>query len=914
MVSSRRLRLVSLAAAAVLLAAACDDGSGQNPGHGGDTGSAGGDVDNDLLEPGDVGVDGVDGAGDATVGDLSADGTEDMSCAVDRVCGSLCCAAGTYCINGACRDTCSTGITCGPTGGLCCGSTQVCRADETCGADCAADRVACGSGCCAAGQVCSDGQCVYDCPGGADPCNRVCCADDQMCHQGECVAQCADASKLCGEQSELCCGASELCLGGATCVTPGASCTLTEQCEIDEYCEPTIGACVPRSAVEVCEYRPPVGQFSPVAGCKWRPPADATRPAFNTSLPTLGTFGDVVMTPVVANVTDDNQDGVTDTLDTPDIIFTSFNYNAHGCCTPNGVIRIVSGACRPDGAMDTLYTFHGIPVDNSGGLAVANLHPDNMPGERAPEIVATTRTQGVFALRRTADDGSAWEVMWHNTNHPTPQQLESGGTPSIADLDGDGQPEVIIGNVVLDGLTGALLMDGSTLLDPATGMIGTGGQGHNAFLGPSSAVADIDLDGIQEIIAGNSVYEWNGTTARIECSYVFTTQNSSCAASGPRICDGFNAVGNFDADPEGEIVIVRRGQVFVLDHDCTEKHVVNVPRDSVQPYLGDGPCNANESGPPTVADFDGDGFPEIGTAGADFYVVVDLQCVGDPLPEGCFAEKIRWVVPNFDCSSRATASSVFDFEGDGRAEVVYADEQNFRVYDGVTGAVLFNDASHSSNTRIEMPVVVDVDNDGKSEIIVAKSTNNANDEGLTVWQDADNNWVRTRRIWNQHGYSVTNVTEDGQVPRNAAVNWLSTRLNNYRQNVQPGGLFDAPDLTIEDFAVSHAACSASTVRITITVANRGALGVPAGILVHATVTLDNGQTFDLGALSTSQPLLPGQTTQLHFDWVQPEIGSFTSFTVRASVDDDGTGVGQYNECDEANNAATSVDLLGCSIH
>ena len=61
-----------------------------------------------------------------------------------------------------------------------------------------------------------------------------------------------------------------------------------------------------------------------------------------------------------------------------------------------------------------------------------------------------------------------------------------------------------------------------------------------------------------------------------------------------------------------------------------------------------------------------------------------------------------------------------------------------------------------------------------------------------VWEDLSNNWVRTRRIWNQHTYHVTNVTEDGQIPRHEAPNWLDPGLNNFRQNVQTDGLFDAP--------------------------------------------------------------------------------------------------------------------------
>ena len=46
-----------------------------------------------------------------------------------------------------------------------------------------------------------------------------------------------------------------------------------------------------------------------------------------------------------------------------------------------------------------------------------------------------------------------------------------------------------------------------------------------------------------------------------------------------------------------------------------------------------------------------------------------------------------WRMPVIDASSRRTGSSVFDFEGDGVAEVVYADEETLWVFDGSTGSV-----------------------------------------------------------------------------------------------------------------------------------------------------------------------------------------------------------------------------------
>ena len=287
-----------------------------------------------------------------------------------------------------------------------------------------------------------------------------------------------------------------------------------------------------------------------------------------------------------------------------------------------------------------------------------------------------------------------------------------------------------------------------------------------------------------------------------------------------------------------------------------------------------------------------------------------------PLPAECASPNILWTVPNQDCSSRATGSSVFDFEGDGAAEVVYADETSFRIFDGRTGAVLYDDPSHSSNTRMEMPLVVDVDNDGKSEVVIPEpNTSSGSLGGIEIWEDADNNWVRTRRVWNQHTYHVTNITEDGQVPRSEPVNWSSTRLNNFRQNVQPDGLFDAPDLVIVEIELDECILTTGTLRIAVTIENRGALGVAPGVPVFVRGNiLPSGPTEDVGTMLTTMRLLPGQRERLIFTWVPTGGFTFTNFTVEAIADDDGTGSGGvYNECDEDNNAVVSEMFATCDF-
>jgi hypothetical protein len=825
--------------------------------------------------------------------------------------------------------------------------------------------------CCSTGKVCADGACINDC-GEAVECNGLCCDASEMCFEGACVAECANPDQLCGVENEICCGSDEACIG-EQCVPLLQPCEHGEDCEVDELCEPSLGVCIPRDAVEVCEFRPPVGDFRPTIGCRWTPPpaaADATTEEIE-----IAAMGEVVMTPAVANLTDDNGDGATDVLDTPDVVFVSFNYAANGCCTKRGVVRVVSGGCNTDGTMTTHATLRGLEsgdwIGNSTGIALGNLHPDDQSDERVPEIVATFKNGGAVAWRRAADDGSAWEVLWQNDDLPTNQHTRGGAQPSIADLDGNGRPEVVIGNVVLDGPTGmgpadpdlpagALAWDGRDLeaMTPGANL----GIGNNAFLGPVSTVADIDRDGFQEVIAGNTVYNYDGSE---RWTYGYTTTNSSCG--GSLDCDGYNAVGDFDEDADGEVVIIRQGELFVLNHDGSPvagiPHPIRIPGApgdvapptySPEAYIPTAPlydedgdllpperilcggalqlqaydaegnpimsggsqvvvatAGANESGPPTIADFDGDGFAEVGTASSTAYVVFDFQCTGDPLPEDCQRQWVRWMVPNDDCSSRATGSSVFDFEGDGSAEVVYADENAFRIFRGTDGMILYEDTTHDSNTRVEMPIVVDVDNDGKSEVVIPEPNRHADRGGIEIWEDADNNWVRTRRIWNQHAYSVTNVTEDGQIPAAPERNWTSSRLNNFRQNVQPAGLFDAPDFVVRE--ITRLDCDDTEYALRVVIGNDGSLSVPAGILTHVRVTTMDGREFDLGTVATTDWLLPGQSETHELVFPIPEGPEVTGIVVSASVDDDGMGGQDYNECDESNNAVDSNPMTCPSV-
>jgi hypothetical protein len=190
---------------------------------------------------------------------------------------------------------------------------------------------------------------------------------------------------------------------------------------------------------------------------------------------------------------------------------------------------------------------------------------------------------------------------------------------------------------------------------------------------------------------------------------------------------------------------------------------------------------------------------------------------------------------------------------------------SFRIYDGASGNVLFT-TCNTNGTLIEYPVIADVDNDGHADIVVGSNAyaagspahscaGGAATSGIRVFSGAGDNWVRTRRIWNQHAYSVTNVEEDGTIPKAPKSNWLVPGLNNFRQNKQPG-----QELAAADAVVTVAPQCTGDFAVLATVQNLGEAVLPAGVLVE--IQKGAGAGTKIAEARTTVPLYPAQAQTL----------------------------------------------------
>ncbi|MBW1807684.1 MAG: choice-of-anchor D domain-containing protein, partial [Deltaproteobacteria bacterium] len=446
----------------------------------------------------------------------------------------------------------------------------------------------------------------------------------------------------------------------------------------------------------------------------------------------------VGMTPIVINLTDDNGDGQIDEGDVPDIAFNSF-LGVQGVF--DGILRVISGDdgheiwTIPDLNLRTEYTTH---------LAAADIDGDNRPEVLALKLAPRDEN---MMLKQTGsilcfeDDGTLkWESEpWHG---PT-GYYEDLSSLGIADLDNDGHPEIFRGASVFDR-HGHLLWEG------------TGGQGLiGAGSGVFSTAANLDGQGTMELVAGNTAYRSDGTIM--------------WQAAVP---DGLAAVVDFNLDGQPEVLLIcigLGGGVKVLDGQTG----------AVLASLADSDVNAIL--PPVIADIDGSGGPEVALTGV---VAGQFYFWGLDVSEADFQISEIWSDLLAD-TTYGGGNTAFDFEGDGPFEVLQNGEKMVNIFSGLNHTQIYS-APRSSATYIEMPVVADVDNDGHAELVIVQNGGQGSleyppmEEGILVYGNLNDDWVATRRIWNQLDYHVSNVRENGTIPRFETPNW--TLYNNFQTN------------------------------------------------------------------------------------------------------------------------------------
>ncbi|GHU55041.1 hypothetical protein FACS189411_02780 [Bacteroidia bacterium] len=138
---------------------------------------------------------------------------------------------------------------------------------------------------------------------------------------------------------------------------------------------------------------------------------------------------------------------------------------------------------------------------------------------------------------------------------------------------------------------------------------------------------------------------------------------------------------------------------------------------------------------------------------------------------------LNWELAHTDASC-LTGLTLFDFDQDGEAELVYRDETELRIIDGTpNGAIKYPNRRKNtqvfrnySGTSAEYPVVADVDGDGQAEIIIVggRTWEERYSSSLWVFKSGDPSgspWAPARPVWNQYTYHPAYVNSDLSIPK-----------------------------------------------------------------------------------------------------------------------------------------------------
>jgi hypothetical protein len=709
------------------------------------------------------------------------------------------------------------------------------------------------------------------------------------------------------------------------CVPTPTACATDEECAGDSYCDETAGECLPwgigpggfRDTECLRETVP--GVFFPGVQCEWLgPPAGDPYPDHRN----------VLGSPMVV----DFGGGGDPELSRPSIVFISYNYTDGGyqsCIGSDplyyGVIRVIDGRTCDQQASIATPT-----VIASTSVALGDLDGDGLP-----EIVGARTGGGLAAW--TSDGAGGFTPLWQTASTFGAGTCNWTG-PAIHDLDNDEVPEIILYGGVFDAA-------GNSLTE-ALGAISSG-----TTTGWIPVVADVDADGVPELVAPTAIYGWDaigrawvleanlgapGQTAVADLgtygadpaaddrdtldglAEVVTVGSSVLSAHtiGGRLlgswtlpgggAGGAPTIADFDGDGRAEMASAGGAAYTVFDLDDPDGILWTRPSQ-------DGSSNQTGS---SVFDFEGDGRAE--------------AVYGDE----CFTRVYDGTTGTVMYSRYRTSCTwyenpvIADVDADYNAEILITSNTNCGVgcpavdpiFDGVSclddsdcpGATSCGrEAAGDPLGRCRCDADPDCGGDGfvcldpiagpsaAGKVCRAAHPGPGAAFGVRVVADSLDRWVNTRRVWNQHAYSVTHVDEGGLIPatQNWARNWEVPGLNNFRQNSPGSGLGGAlsPDLTVR--GASFTCVGSGVAEITAEVCNRGTEPVADGL----------GVAIYAGPLVctayTANDIAPGNCVSARC--------SFASGTspvdVKVIADEDG-GRGANTECREDNNAFVLRDV------
>lgn len=500
------------------------------------------------------------------------------------------------------------------------------------------------------------------------------------------------------------------------------------------------------------------------------------------------------------------------------------------------------------------------------------------------------------------------------------------GTISVTDFNGDGWPEIYIGHSIYDAATLKRLCAG-----PQNSNMGRCWRGSNAELAncAMSFAADILGDPAPELICGNTLYHVQ-IASRTNAALNSVTEIKTVNIPSRIPQDGNVAVADFNMDGQLDVMVIVDGtpndfsdSSYIYAYDPVSENILFVHGHY-----------AKTIGYPMVGDIDGDG--DLDFVYIDYKQPVSASRITAMTYHPGTGLQTKWQATHADESGQ-TSMTLFDFNQDGIMEIVYRDQDNLRIINGSgrshrTGhdtIPFYNLYTKSmyAGTWKEYPVVADVNNDGRAEIVVCGKTGSGLGwvGGQLMTIGGIHPWAPARHVWNQHAYNVVNVNNDLTVPSfnfNPSTTFTDPNgvvrrpFNNFLHQATTLDQYGRPFMSLANLAIAGEPVlelGSEVLSLEIDVCNTGETTFPAPIFFS--VYTATGQLVLTEA--QSQSLQPGECVTVTLSISQDILKHFDNpYPLRIIVNDNGEGTAQYGglqaECDTSDNTF-HIDGRPCEI-
>lgn len=463
------------------------------------------------------------------------------------------------------------------------------------------------------------------------------------------------------------------------------------------------------------------------------------------SMPRYESFSQVMAAPMVADVDGDQK---------PEVVFVSFSINSadwfpdstSSSYRRNGVLRVVDGA--------TGFTKFSVGDIDRAPMGVQSPLLMDIDGDGKAEIFYLNYlSNAVVALN--GDGSLRWKFML-----PAPISFTAAGLTG-GDVDGDGIGDILAGATMISENSAHQPVVKYTLAEAITAQAGVLMMPLDPSVPNRSSLVNI---------------------------YGLWDRNGRKIAAFPSGLSYFAAADLFPEIPGLEIVGTGSGRLTILN-GLTGAVIRDVDLKMYNNLLC--PSGSVGGGPPSVGDFDGDPATlEIAVATGRHLTLFDR----DGVP--------KYKTVTQDCSSLATGLTSFDLNGDKKPEVLYADEEYFRIFEVRNGVLtVVHKLVNPSGTLQEYPVVADIDGNGTASIVLAANNYAAGgfykdpDEladaatalgitGVRAFESTSQQaWMPTRPVWNQHSFHPDLVTDAARFLTAPLIDSAFFRRNNQGYNL-----------------------------------------------------------------------------------------------------------------------------------